>query len=97
MSTLGGEGEGEGGVDKPTETGGEEVVKEEGEDLWVVWSDILKNWEENFKRNQKQIRQLVRQGIPGPLRGMAWQLMCGPHDHNLRDRYPSLLTVRSLH
>ena len=68
-------------------------LKEEGEDSWLVWSKILKNWEESFKKNQKQIRQLAREGIPGALRGMAWQLMCGAHDHNLRDRYPALLTV----
>lgn len=83
-----------GETDKLMEVEKEELVKEEGEDLWLVWSEILKNWEESFKRSQKQIRRLVRQGIPGPLRGMAWQLMCGAQDRNLRDRYPSLLTVR---
>ena len=92
-------GEGGGDRDKQTEAekeASEVSTKEEGEDLWMVWSTILKNWEESYKRNQKQIRQLARQGIPGPLRGIAWQLMCGTPDHELRDRYPALMTVREM-
>ena len=73
--------------------GEEEIVMEDGEDSWQAWSEVLKNWDENFKRNGKHIRQMVRDGIPGPLRGMAWQLMCGAQDLHLRDRYPVLLTV----
>ena len=87
------EGGEEGGGSESLER--EETLKEEGEDLWLVWSEILKNWDENYKRNLKNIRQLARAGIPGALRGIAWQLMCGAQDHNLRDRYPALLTVRT--
>ena len=71
----------------------EERDKEEGENLWNVWSSLLKNWEESSRRNHKMIHQLVREGIPQPLRAMAWQLLSGAHDTGLRDRYPSLITV----
>ena len=71
-------------------------VSEDAEDTLRVWSHLLKNWEENVRKNVKQVRQRAREGIPGVLRGMAWQLMCGAQDHNLRDRYPALLTVSVL-
>ena len=80
---------GGGGVERGLE---EEVSKEE--DSWKVWSELLRNWEESIRKQQKTVRQRVREGIPGALRGMAWQLMCGAQEHNLRDRYPELLTVR---
>ena len=59
-----------------------------------MWGSVLKNWEENVKKNNKIIKQLVRKGIPGPLRGMAWQLLSGPHDEALKNMYPSLIIVR---
>ena len=80
---------GGGGVERGLE---EEVSREE--DSWKVWSELLRNWEESIRKQQKTVRQRVREGIPGALRGMAWQLMCGAQEHNLRDRYPELLTVR---
>ena len=84
--------EGGGGVCQPDV---EEVLggREGEEDSLKMWSHLLKNWEESVKKNAKQVRQRAREGIPGILRGMAWQLMCGAQDHNLRDRYPVLLTV----
>ena len=63
------------------------------EDLWQKWSPLLKNWEESERKSQKLIRQLARQGIPAQLRGMAWQLMAGAHDQELKDKYPVLITV----
>ena len=85
----------EGGGGQPdmedTQGGGEDT-----EDTLRVWSHLLKNWEESVRKNTKQVRQRAREGIPGVLRGMAWQLMCGAQDHNLRDRYPALLTVSVL-
>ncbi len=59
-----------------------------------IWGSVLKNWEENVKKNNKLIKQLVRRGVPDPLRGMAWQLLSGPHDESLKKMYPSLIIVR---
>ena len=73
---------------------GQELNSEE--ELWHKWSLLLKNWEESERKNQKTIRQLAQQGIPAHLRGMAWQLMSGAHDAELKDQYPTLITVSSL-
>ena len=62
--------------------------------LSSLWSGLLKNWEESVKKSGKIIKQLVRRGIPDPLRGMAWQLLSGPHNEELKKMYPSLITVR---
>lgn len=59
-----------------------------------VWSDVMKNWEEISKKNFKFIRTLVLRGIPGPMRGMAWQLLAGSQSMSLKSQYPSLITVR---
>lgn len=61
------------------------------EELLSVWSNLLKNWEENMKKNSKNVRNLVRRGIPDPLRGMVWQLLAGPHDEELKKKYPLLI------
>ena len=90
---VGEEGGGGGGQPDVEDTQG---VSEDAEDTLRVWSHLLKNWEENVRKSVKQVRQRAREGIPGVLRGMAWQLMCGAQDHNLRDRYPALLTVSVL-
>ena len=54
----------------------------------------MKNWEEISKKNFKFIRTLVLRGIPGPMRGMAWQLLAGSQSMSLKSQYPSLITVR---
>ena len=65
----------------------------EEEELWHTWSGLLRNWEESVKKNMKLIKQLARQGIPDPLRGMAWQLIANSQDASLKEQYPSLITV----
>lgn len=61
-------------------------------DLWLTWSDILKNWD---KRKTGNIKELVRQGIPHHFRGMAWQVLCGAHQSQDKARYSSLLRTQS--
>lgn len=63
------------------------------EELWQTWSELLRNWEETAKKSMRSIRQLARQGIPDPLRGMAWQLMSDSQDLDLKEQYPALITV----
>ena len=46
-----------------------------------------------MKKNFKNVRNLVRRGIPDPLRGMVWQLLAGPHDEELKKKYPLLIIV----
>ncbi|XP_065916983.1 EVI5-like protein isoform X2 [Dysidea avara] len=62
------------------------------EELWELWGIILRDWEENSKKKAKLIRQLVYQGIPEHMRGMAWQCLSGAHNREVRDKYPKLIT-----
>ena len=80
-------------VGQSEEEGGEVKLSPE-EELWSQWSQLLKNWEENEKRQAKLIKQLARQGIPEHLRGMAWQLLSNSQNQELKEYYPSLITVR---
>ena len=72
---------------------GSEVKLSPEEELWSQWSQLLKNWEESEKRQAKLIKQLARQGIPEHLRGMAWQLLSKSQNQELKEYYPSLITV----
>lgn len=83
------------GVSISSKSGGPQEPQEnrtKEEDLWLTWSTLVKNWEESTKKNQKQIVQLVRQGVPDPLRGMVWQLLAGTQE-DLKLKYPELIMV----
>uniref|UniRef100_A0A1X7VAF8 Rab-GAP TBC domain-containing protein n=1 Tax=Amphimedon queenslandica TaxID=400682 RepID=A0A1X7VAF8_AMPQE len=69
----------------------------EDERILIVWSDVMKNWEEISRKNFKFIRSLVLRGIPGPMRGMAWQLLAGAQTMTLKTQYPSLITAYSVY
>lgn len=60
---------------------------------WQQWSEILKNWEEVSPKSNKLVKQMVRKGIPEHLRGMAWQLLSDSINPELKERYPTLITV----
>lgn len=57
------------------------------------WGNLIKNWEEISKKNNKMIQAYTRRGIPNPLRGMVWQLLAGQQRTDLKDQYPTLITV----
>jgi hypothetical protein len=59
------------------------------------WGDVMRNWDDIWKKNVKVIHNLVRKGIPGPLRGLAWQMLVGQQVTELKDKYPSLITETS--
>ena len=63
-----------------------------GDDLWVMWSDILKSWD---RRKGGNVRDLVRQGIPHHFRGMAWQVLCEAHQSPDKAKYSGLLRTQS--
>ena len=66
--------------------------QEPGDDLWVMWSDILKSWD---RRKGGNVRDLVRQGIPHHFRGMAWQVLCEAHQSPDKAKYSGLLRTQS--
>ena len=66
--------------------------QEPGDDLWVMWSDILKSWD---RRKGGNVKELVRQGIPHHFRGMAWQVLCEAHQSPDKAKYSGLLRTQS--
>ena len=66
--------------------------QEPGDDLWVMWSDILKSWD---RRKGANVKDLVRQGIPHHFRGMAWQVLCEAHQSQDKAKYSGLLRTQS--
>ena len=66
--------------------------QEPGDDLWVMWSDILKSWD---RRKGGNVKDLVRQGIPHHFRGMAWQVLCEAHQSQDKAKYSGLLRTQS--
>ncbi|XP_035683335.1 EVI5-like protein isoform X2 [Branchiostoma floridae] len=76
-----------------TESGGDRTPTEE--DTWVVWGDIVNDWEEFTKRKPKFLKNLVRRGIPHHFRGIAWQLLCNAHQSPLKEEYAEYLKATS--
>lgn len=58
----------------------------------VGWSDVLQKWHLNLSQRPKELSKLVRQGVPEPLRGEVWQLLCEAQEAHLMEQYPVLLS-----
>ncbi|XP_050312138.1 ecotropic viral integration site 5 ortholog isoform X3 [Anthonomus grandis grandis] len=50
---------------------------DEGDELWAKWGYLVNNWTEQWKKNNSQVRDYVRRGVPVHFRAIAWQLLCG--------------------
>lgn len=62
-------------------------------DVYLEWGQLMSNWEYAVKKKPKNVRDMVRKGIPNALRGLVWQLLCGARDSPLKDEYPKLIKV----
>ncbi|XP_054717998.1 rab GTPase-activating protein 1-like [Uloborus diversus] len=77
--------------DEPLLSGTGEVSKDCTETELEGWSEALLKWRQNLSQRPKNLRNLVRRGIPEALRGEVWQLLAGCHDHKqIVDTYKSL-------
>eukprot|EP00118_Oscarella_pearsei_P023239 m.275037 g.275037 ORF g.275037 m.275037 type:complete len:600 (+) comp40594_c1_seq5:1324-3123(+) len=65
------------------------------EDVYLVWGAVIANWDENIQKRPKYVRQLVREGIPDAVRGLAWQLLSKSFDSPLKETYSDLLEMSS--
>ena len=66
----------------------------EGADLYNQWGKVIADWDDMFRKRSKNVREMVRKGIPNALRGMVWQLLCGARDSALKEDYPKLIKVK---
>ncbi|XP_068095899.1 ecotropic viral integration site 5 protein homolog isoform X4 [Hyperolius riggenbachi] len=65
------------------------------EDTWLLWGRIVNEWEENYKKKEKQIKDLVRKGIPHHFRAIVWQLLCNAQNMPIKEQYSELLKMTS--
>ena len=64
--------------DEPLLSGSGVVSKDvTDENLLDSWHNVLKRWHLNVRQRPRQVRSLVRKGIPEPLRDEVWQLLAG--------------------
>ncbi|XP_069497905.1 ecotropic viral integration site 5 protein homolog isoform X3 [Ambystoma mexicanum] len=65
------------------------------EDSWILWGRIVNEWEDARKKKEKQIKELVRKGIPHHFRAIVWQLLCDAQNMPIKDQYSELLKMTS--
>uniref|UniRef100_A0A8B9K134 Ecotropic viral integration site 5b n=1 Tax=Astyanax mexicanus TaxID=7994 RepID=A0A8B9K134_ASTMX len=65
------------------------------EDSWILWGRIVNEWEEVRKKKEKQLKELVRKGIPHHFRAIVWQLLCSAQNLPIKDQYSELLKMTS--
>ncbi|XP_056270077.1 ecotropic viral integration site 5 protein homolog isoform X5 [Pseudoliparis swirei] len=65
------------------------------EDSWILWGRIVNEWEEVRKKKEKQLKDLVKEGIPHHFRAIVWQLLCNAQNMPIKDQYSELLKMTS--
>ncbi|XP_070816698.1 ecotropic viral integration site 5 protein homolog isoform X4 [Chaetodon trifascialis] len=65
------------------------------EDSWILWGRIVNEWEEVRKKKEKQLKDLVRKGVPHHFRAIVWQLLCNAQNMSIKDQYSELLKMTS--
>ncbi|XP_028299498.1 ecotropic viral integration site 5 protein homolog isoform X5 [Gouania willdenowi] len=65
------------------------------EDTWILWGRIVNEWEDVCKKKEKQLKDLVRKGIPHHFRAIVWQLLCNAQNMPIKDQYSDLLKMTS--
>ncbi|XP_042191154.1 ecotropic viral integration site 5 protein homolog isoform X4 [Callorhinchus milii] len=65
------------------------------EDSWILWGRMVNEWEDVRKKKEKQLRELVRKGIPHHFRAIVWQLLCNAQNMPIKDQYSDLLKMTS--
>lgn len=78
-------------------SGSGDVSKECSEDILADWGECLVKWKRERTSRPKELNSLIRNGIPDPLRGEVWQLLCNvDKDPEMMDTYRLLLAKVSL-
>ncbi|XP_051563185.1 EVI5-like protein isoform X2 [Myxocyprinus asiaticus] len=65
------------------------------EDSWILWGRIVNEWEDVRKKKEKQLKDLVRKGIPHHFRAIVWQLLCSAQNLPIKEQYSELLKMTS--
>ncbi|XP_057627071.1 ecotropic viral integration site 5 protein homolog isoform X6 [Chionomys nivalis] len=65
------------------------------EDSWILWGRIVNEWDDARRKREKQVKELVRKGIPHHFRAIVWQLLCNAQSMSIKDQYSELLKMTS--
>ncbi|XP_051026867.1 ecotropic viral integration site 5 protein homolog isoform X2 [Acomys russatus] len=65
------------------------------EDSWILWGRVVNEWDDVRKKKEKQVKELVRKGIPHHFRAIVWQLLCDAQSMSIKDQYSELLKMTS--
>lgn len=77
----------------PIPSGTGSVSKDCSASELLGWSEILPKWHNKLDQRPKGLNNLVRNGIPEPLRAEVWQLLSGAHHSSyLMEKYRVFLT-----
>lgn len=55
----------------------------------------MNEWDDVRKKKEKQVKELVRKGIPHHFRAIVWQLLCNAQSMTIKDQYSELLKMTS--
>eukprot|EP00794_Sanderia_malayensis_P016013 gene16013-17630_t len=76
--------------DEPLLSGSGQIDQECTEEVLSGWSDVLLKWKD-YQTRPKQLMQLVRKGVPDPMRGQIWQMLAvTEHDSEVLGNYTAL-------
>uniref|UniRef100_A0A1I7XD47 Rab-GAP TBC domain-containing protein n=1 Tax=Heterorhabditis bacteriophora TaxID=37862 RepID=A0A1I7XD47_HETBA len=71
--------------------------EEEEEDLWTIWGEVIRNWENEVKKRPQYIKALVKRGIPQHFRTIAWQLLSNASVSSIHDVYSDYMRQNSVY
>lgn len=63
--------------------------------LYTVWRGIIDDRDHNWRKQNTQVRELVRRGIPKHFRQFIWQQLCGAYDAPEKKKYAQYMKVQS--
>lgn len=72
-------------------------TEDDEEDLWSVWGDVIRNWEQEVKKNPVTIKELVKRGIPQHFRTIAWQLLSNASVSSIHETYSDYMRQSSVY
>ncbi|XP_019864834.1 ecotropic viral integration site 5 ortholog isoform X2 [Aethina tumida] len=73
----------------------ERVEDASEEERWTKWGHIVNDWENNWRKQNAQIKDLVRMGVPQHFRPIVWQLLCSATDAPEKKLYAEYIKTKS--
>uniref|UniRef100_H2YPD0 Rab-GAP TBC domain-containing protein n=1 Tax=Ciona savignyi TaxID=51511 RepID=H2YPD0_CIOSA len=74
---------------------GTDQSNDSNDKTWNLWGRIVNNWGDYQRKNGKQLKEMIRCGIPHHFRGLAWQHLCNSHSSPSKEKYSELLRQSS--